>query len=839
VTSVETQQTTVSGRLAIAVLEWLDASGYLKASSDLCLVYTVANLDDEPLPAEVTMSGGRRWRLAAADGDFGLRVALVNAGGMPVFAFTNKNEKMFGADLHERAVLRYTIRPLARHIFSALVGVEASALDDERFLTPLTEVLGSPRKRDLVRAIAGRTWGRVIRENDATAVLCQAAFGFDDRYAEPQAGELWAQWLREPPLVTPALRLLAAELLSSRYPLYAKILESTSDGSPQTAFARIARHDEISDRIEKNLARDAGRRLRRSSPERLDLLLSEAEAAYARAGSPLTEAWLLRGAFAAQARTLGIRARSESPPSTLEIGTLEQYLYDEPNLRENLIRLARVGRGLCALEAAPIPETIADYAESWCRDLSWLDRAARRLREANFADGETILVANQILERWYRLRDNWNAAFAQRLVSDWNSLFATPGEGAPYVVSHLLKHQVRPLLVKGRRVFLIVLDGCDLPTFLEISDSFARSGIALPQTCVALSAIPTVTSHARRAIFMGEIPIGGISDDDEASDPKTDLQAFGETNEFLKGFSRKLYLKGELGDEGAALADVLSHPARAPQFIAAVFNDVDDAIASKEHGVLPERTMERCSKAFQAAMNAAFDNDWHILITADHGHTPYRAPDLKLALGHARFSELGPRDVPPTGTVVFEKTHFMPYRIAAAYQVGAHMGPQHLGYHGGVSLEEMFVPLATYDRAATNVSPLLPPAWWDDILDVVRVSERAGVLAQPGIGTPRSLEPLPLIHSPSNGDVTGDAEIMYVASARAILKAKPRELEIFDRVLTGAMLSGEQLATVLSVRAGRLRTIVVGLNNALEDAGLAPAILIEDEPIVFRWIGTK
>jgi hypothetical protein len=78
----------VSGRLAIAVLEWLIGSDKL-ASTDLCLIRVVPGLDDEPLPSEIALSTGRRWAVTHVEGDFELRMRLVESGERPLVAFTS------------------------------------------------------------------------------------------------------------------------------------------------------------------------------------------------------------------------------------------------------------------------------------------------------------------------------------------------------------------------------------------------------------------------------------------------------------------------------------------------------------------------------------------------------------------------------------------------------------------------------------------------------------------------------------------------------------------------------------------------------------------------------
>jgi hypothetical protein len=294
-----------------------------------------------------------------------------------------------------------------------------------------------------------------------------------------------------------------------------------------------------------------------------------------------------------------------------------------------------------------------------------------------------------------------------------------------------------------------------------------------------------------------------------------DRKAFEGPNSILDGFSRRLFLKGDLGDDGATLEAALK--SKEVPLIAAVFNDVDDAIASKEHGVLAERTIERCTLAFRRAIATAVDENWEVVLTADHGHTPYRAPDVKLTLAHPRYAELGPKEKALPNTVLFESGVGSPYRIAAAHQLGAHAGPQHVGYHGGASLEEMFVPLARFGRGVSV--EMQAPTWWDETV----------------VETPAVTHYESPVYVPK--PTASETEISdLVARCRTALAGKERSLKIFDRIREGApSLSASQLGALVEIPSGRLRILVTGLNDDLARAGIDSPITIEDDPLVFRW----
>ena len=812
---IELVNETVAARLARVVIEWLDVSGVLGARDDLVLVRTPAGLDHAPLPGEVIATSGP-WQLAAVEGDFALRVALTEAGGTRLLAFTSQDESAFQEDLRERAVLRRTIVPQARHIFSALVGIESTALDEDRYGQALRDIFAGGRREALLSAIKTRTWLHHVRDSDASAVLCAAAFGFDDRYAEKKPGDLWATWLQVPPLATAALAPLALELLRSRYPLYARVLAEGRDHDLRREFSRMADHTFSGDPVLSRLVYDTASILRERDRALLDDLLRESEAAYVAAGSPDLSESILANAAAAKTRSLLHAVRSGAPPTTEHIEELGRFVYAEAAKRDALVRLARLARGLAVLEAVPIPTTVRVFSDIFRDDVAWLDRAARRVREIAVGDMAFAETQAALVERWYAIRDRWNASFAALLASRWSDLFAFPGKDAPLVVSDILKYEIRPELAE-RRTLLIVLDGCDVPTYLEICTAFESANVTPTRFDVALSAIPTVTSHARRAIFGGGIPNDKIGDDDRAADALGDDKAFHGKNALLDGFSRKLFLKGELGDGGAKLVALLQDPGHAPQLIAVVFNDVDDAIASKEHSVLPERTLERCTRAFREALVCALDSGWRVVLTADHGHTPYRQPDIKAATEHARFSLLKSEAAAPAGATVFEIGVGMPYRVAALSQLGAHNGPQHVGYHGGVSLEEMLVPLAVYEKNGSHSEAVLAPSWWDDASTTARDAESHQPLVTKAVAPASSVR----------------------TRVREVLANELQLLDVFERVYEAGALDPTSLGAAVGVPPARVRLFVTGLIAKLRNAGIESPIEIEESPVVFRYRGER
>ena len=73
---------------------------------------------------------------------------------------------------------------------------------------------------------------------------------------------------------------------------------------------------------------------------------------------------------------------------------------------------------------------------------------------------------------------------------------------------------------------------------------------------VAISPVPTVTNHSRRALFAGDIPGNTALDETEsaAANATADRLAW-ERNTALGDTPRRLFLKGDLGPRGEPLLE--------------------------------------------------------------------------------------------------------------------------------------------------------------------------------------------------------------------------------------------------------------------------------------------
>lgn len=363
---------------------------------------------------------------------------------------------------------------------------------------------------------------------------------------------------------------------------------------------------------------------------------------------------------------------------------------------------------------------VLEQVRAYQRDGAFADLAVIQLRRALAGSAHYHDEAKTVLGCVRERRDRENRGFAETIAAGYEAALHRDGLTP---LHRVWKRVVAPLWQQDAKalVYLVVLDGCSYPLFLELLYALAQENsfplgirpdaqghvVGLP----GLSPLPTVTSHARGAIFLGELPQDPLvaetvfRDQDEA---KTDKARFNQ-NAALDGRSRRLFLKGDLADGGQALLRTLKDESVA--VVAAVFNAVDDQIGSSNTGatvrLLPQDIM-----GFTPSLRAAVQAGRHVLVTADHGHSPFVDKSLRVGAGKAtRYMTMSGAETPPEGVMEIDIGALggPSERRAFAWRTGTYLGNPQVGFHGGCGLEEMVVPLAWIERDGLYADE---PAWW-------------------------------------------------------------------------------------------------------------------------------
>ncbi len=399
------------------------------------------------------------------------------------------------------------------------------------------------------------------------------------------------------------------------------------------------------------------------------------------------------------------------------------------------------------------PLTDEQPMEAWFylarNDAAWADYAIRRVRQLMGAVEPALAeIAATIVARSLTRRDELNAAFAAALSRNWQAVAASKDLRKPLPLHNITRSVVRRLVEAGRRVFLVVLDGCDLSTFIELAQSLPKDiGLLRPVVRdtalgddlqkidpfhLAIAALPTVTSHSRRALFAGEIPGNTALDDTEKSsaNASADKTAW-KRNAGLGDIVRIMFLKADLQKSPTPLLNTLTGKER--QVVAAVFNDVDDALASQETTALGPWNAQNLGLGFLTAVKVAIEQEWVVLLTSDHGHTPFIDVTRHVAdksLGN-RFAETA-----LAGSVLFDQGPLPRKPLYLQTRVGQWQTRQRRGFHGGASLEEVVVPLAFLGKVPEGQGRPAPPSWWWSRADQLAVPETP-ILRSPDGPQPR------------------------------------------------------------------------------------------------------
>lgn len=391
----------------------------------------------------------------------------------------------------------------------------------------------------------------------------------------------------------------------------------------------------------------------------------------------------------------------------------------------HLAMAGRLAAWLAAPSAAPMAESasLEEAAARYRADAAWVDRARRRLWRGD-DDPEVAEVYKAVLDRVVVRRREENRRFAT-LLAAWS---ATPSDASALAVHGLAAvEDVVPTVLTDLGdlgcVFL-VLDGCGLPSFLELAPQLVTAGYRElgrtsggqgPVRAAALAALPTVTNVSRASLLTGTLVTGNrdVETKGFVAHPK------------LEGSATCFHQSELLGAAGSALApqvqDALGPDG--PRFVAIVVNTIDDDLRK---GTFTEELRLGDLAAVTSVLEAARNAGRVVVISADHGHVLAHPDDggkgafQAGGTGGERWREAD-RD-PNETEVVLRGPRVLrggDAGILAPWEDDYRYGAKAGGYHGGATPEEVLVPLAVFLPAGLalpsgwDVLAQPAPLWWD------------------------------------------------------------------------------------------------------------------------------
>ena len=690
------------------------------------------------LPAEFATSTGK-YAVVHPTSEIGLRHVLWKADGAPVLALLDEPlARRLPADLVRRARGRRVHAVEPGEVLSLALQVPVVGTDDDD-----VQRLAIDNVDRLQAALRERTLPTVVDRELLDELLLDVLLGKQVRKCT--AGELLAGWLREPPNWPPPVADLVRRQLPRMHGLEGRIL-AWGTKEPKGLDALLV-HGVLLALDEPEVPQSAwgplwnAPRVLGLTPETFrTAIVGLARQTLDSLGASATSFLKRSESIATRALTPTVLARSRDLPLGLDNlchelireiatgGTVSHVAIQE--VRRHRFAAARAGE-IAVLEqmarisrylATPKPSPTASVLErvrTYQRDGAFADWAAARLRTALAKSASYRKEASQVLERYRVRRDEENLGFAEALRTDYvTALYSSDCVALPRIWGH---EPVHVAATKQPPLFLVVLDGCSYPVFLrlvaELAGDVAPLGLRVDTKTQqaggvpAVSIVPTITSHARSAIFLAEVPNDPWIAETTWRDSKesaTDPARF-KQNTALGKRSRKLFLKGDLADQGEGLFAALRDPEL--EVVAVVFNAVDDQIGSSNTGAVVTVRAEEISGLIPS-LREALRAHRRVVVTADHGHTPFWGKELRVGDGSAaRYRVLGAGENAPEGFIEIDEGGHGggPGRKAYAWKMGVYQGQPQVGFHGGCSLEEMVVPLADLVEGGVAADE---PSWW-------------------------------------------------------------------------------------------------------------------------------
>ncbi len=326
-----------------------------------------------------------------------------------------------------------------------------------------------------------------------------------------------------------------------------------------------------------------------------------------------------------------------------------------------------------------------------------------------------------------------NNEFFKFVSKNYASWVSPKSVDAPIMSHNLLKYKVLPHLEKGTPLFFILIDNLRYDQWKTIQPMFAES-FRIHEESTFYAILPTATQYARNAIFAGMLPIdiekqfsAQWKNDDEEGGKNLFEEDFLRANlkKQGKGDLKFSYTKITNNSDGQKLVDNM-HNFMANDLNVIVYNFVDMlSHARTEMEVLKELAGDETSyrsitqswfehSPLHQALKKIADKNLNLIIATDHGSTRVKTPakvigdkqtTANLRYKHGRNLNYEPKDVLAfrdpreaglpvpnvNSSFIFAKGDlFLCYPNNYNHFVNYY---RNTFQHGGISLEEMIVPV--------------------------------------------------------------------------------------------------------------------------------------------------
>lgn len=335
-----------------------------------------------------------------------------------------------------------------------------------------------------------------------------------------------------------------------------------------------------------------------------------------------------------------------------------------------------------------------------------VSRAYEALRNA-------VSTRRNVLGRQFALAlQGWNAQAGQANAVD-------AGDGRVVRQEAVLERILAPMAARNQ-VLLLVIDGLSISIFRELFANIERFGWSemmpegMTRPLAGIAALPTVTEVSRASLLCGKLTVGN------AALEKTGFASHpGLLPKSKSEAPAKLFHKGELSDASNLSDAVRNAIADGKQrVVGLVYNAVDDHLSG------PDQLLQRWNledlRLLLPILAEARQARRVLIVSADHGHM-LDDGTRQIAGGESARWRVG-RDAVDDGEIALGggrvRTAQGADAVVCLWSESVRYCARYNGYHGGVSTQEVALPLSVFvpiGMDLTDWQPAIPaqPEWWD------------------------------------------------------------------------------------------------------------------------------
>ena len=492
----------------------------------------------------------------------------------------------------------------------------------------------------------------------------------------------------------------------------------------------------------------------------------------------------------------------------------------EPQRAERVEMARRLARWL--VRPASNATTVADLTCWQADEGAFVDWARFRLLggdelvEVSHAYGA---IRSSVIARRNALGQKFALALQQ-----WNTR-APAVEGRVVPLESVLERVVAPLAAH-QPVLLLVVDGLSTSIFRELFARTERLGwaemvpAALARPLVGVAAFPTITEVSRATLLCGKLTSGTSSL--EKNGFSTDAALLAQSR---ADAPPRLFHKGDLSDSTNLSNEVRTAIANPHQrVVGLVYNAVDDHLSGPDQ--LHQRWNLEDLRLFLPILREAREARRVLVITADHGHL-LEDGSTQVTGGECDRWRAG-NEAANSNEVVLSggrvRTASGATSVACLWSESVRYAGRKNGYHGGVSPQEVTVPLSVlvpFGMTLPEWQPALPaqPEWWD-------LPNLAAVPASSQIATPQKPPARRAATSPP-----GQSQLFETPPVLTTATAAPAEDWIDTLLLSPVYASQRSLAARVAPPDEQMRKLLTALaerGGKLSRAALAQRLSVPE-----------